>query len=595
MRQDEFEHRYHDMQESIKAPEALKAHTVAAARRMTQAQQNRAAKASFRPRRRHGLKTAPNRVFGTPGCVTQTLPRRGVAAVAIVVMLAMATALFLPGGLFGTPSGGGMSPSLFTVKAYAAESGSAIEADDEGRIIFPLDLQTAFQGASDIGDEGIYTGSILAIEGDDILRVQATLEGGELYSYTLDEFVAGEHPDKMVELASWKPTKRGTGDYYGKYDYVSVAQVDDGRAYDDPAKTVQARLVKRLGSTIDIAAEDGHVPLLGLWFSSGAVRPGPLGIDPQSLAGKTLTVTVEFADGRCQTQQIGLRAGTFKVEEAAHDAASATDIMPVEGPFADSDVAGEDSVYLLFGVVESSVDEPHPYPLDNANEHADAPMDAMSFADVLDAGEPVESVSLADDAQIADAVGRHVTELWLANDAGETNTLGRAYLESIEARVADRLPKGYDIFTDTDVASFFGDIEYYDACREITHGYTVDADGTLSDGYRYLVVTMDVRGAAFDAMRYTHVGELATPVSISEDGEVLRSTIAAFGCHVDGRTSDAGNWDQVAVSGDAARRVEIVYIVSDELLQTGRLALELQQPDTDANDETACKPHYVIL
>lgn len=604
MRDDEFKRRYGELQDGVRTPPALAERTLAAVWREEARARVRKRGQTAAPRSR-----APQPHLRDRGRLRQRAPLSGVGAASASRRWGMAAALAAAAGAatlalalalagFGGGASTAVPEGLLAVKAYAASAASSVEADEEGRIVFPQDLRTALQGAAaDPGDEGVYTGALFTVEAAGAERVQATLSGGELCSYAFDEFTAGEHPDKLAELMAWKPTKRGTGEHYGAYDYVSMSWADDGLDRDDPGKTVQARLVKRLGRTVDLPVAEGESPCLGLWFSCDGEDGGARGgaADPWNFVGEELTVTVQFADGRCQTQVIGLRAGTFAAEKIGYAAGSAGDALPVGDPVVPDDTADADRIYALFGVVESSADEPHPYPLDSANEHAGSPVDALAPSDALEPIGAVETSGLPE----ADAVNRtgerDAAEMWFIGDAGETYALGRVRIDNVTARVEERLPEGLDLATGTAVAGFFGDIDYYNACRRITHGYEVDADGTLSEGFSYLVVGMDVAAAASGENRYVSVQELGVPAAIdAEEGVVRTSTLTAFACR--GATAaDKGGWDRIALPGTEARRVEAVFIVSDDLLESGELALQIRRLDEGADDLTATKPGYIVI
>ncbi len=619
MRDDEITRRYSDLQDGLEAPASLKERTMAAVRREEAClcQDGAAARSGERrgerrPRRRAKRRgdafpasggSRPSELSASAGstgpAAAHEARRRGLggACVGVALLLAFVLALVLASGPFGTGPHGLEAP--FSIKAYAASTDSAIDADAEGRIIFPLDLQTAFQGAGE-GEEGIYTGAVFTVEGEGMRRVQATLTGGEIYRYEFDEFVAAEEPDKMAELVSWKPTRRGYGSHYGSYDYVTFAWADDGLADDDPAKAVQARLIKRLGSTIDVEVAGGEAPCLGFWFVGGAERETGLSREnPQNFAGENLTVTVQFEDGRCETQVIGLSAGTFAVEDVPYDAGAAGDVVPVGDPVVvRAEEGSSGSIYTLYGVVEFSFEGPHPYSLERANARADVPVEALALEDVLDAQETTNVVELSAQDAVNGAGERDSIEVALVEDSGEKHGQSMVLVKNVEARVANRLPEGYDLAVDTAVSGMFGDLEYYNACRRITHGYEVGADGTLSEGFSYLVVDMDMcRGDLSESSTGTYADELGRPAAIDVDrGAVTVSTMGAFACKSERFGDGPGSWSHVRVPPiEEYAHIELVFIVSDELLASGELALQLQHLDDEANDLTATKPGYLML
>ncbi len=618
MRDDEITRRYGALQDDLETPASLKARTMAAVRReearispdgiVVRGREQHGERRSRRRAKRRGDAFSasggarPSGLSTSAGSTASAAAapaarRRRLVGATIGVAVALIVALALAFGTFGAGPHGPEAP--FAVKAYAASTDSVIDADAEGRIIFPLDLQTAFQGAGE-GEEGIYTGAVFTVEGEGMQRVQATLTGGEIYRYEFDEFVAAEEPDKMAELVSWKPTRRGYGSHYGGYDNVTFAWADDGLAHDDPAKTVQARLIKRLGSTIDVEVAGGEAPCLGLWFVGGAERETGLAREnPQNFAGENLTVTVQFEDGRCETQVIGLRAGTFAVEDVPYDAGAAGDVVPVGDPvIVRAEEGSSGSIYILYGVVEFSFEGPHPYSLERANARADAPVEALDLEDVLDAQETTNVVELSAQDAVNGAGERDSIEVVLVEDSGERYGQGMVLVKNVEARVANRLPEGYDLAVDTAVSGMFGDLEYYNACRRITHGYEVAADGTLSEGFSYLVVDMDMRsGAMVDASGGTYADELGRPAALDVGrGIAMVSTMGAFACKSERFGDGPGSWSHVVIpANEEYAHIELVFIVSDELLASGELALQLQHLDDDADGLTATKPGYLML
>ena len=141
--------------------------------------------------------------------------------------------------------------------------------------------------------------------------MQANLTGGALYRVTFEDGPTDPDDPRMGELASWKPTARGTGEYYGGYDFVG-SSMRNGES--------KLSLAKLMGSTIDVSASDDPgiadgTTSFGLWTNEGEPPENIMG-DLQSpvidlFEGQTLTVTVTFEDGRTSTQAIELHAANF--------------------------------------------------------------------------------------------------------------------------------------------------------------------------------------------------------------------------------------------------------------------------------------------
>lgn len=181
---------------------------------------------------------------------TRKTPRHRwcIAAAACV----LATALVF--GLLPTINGGGDGETSeipgFTIRAYATEADTFIESDSDGNIYFNRDGTAGFL-ADDYSNAGFFTGCLFRVEGEGIVRIQANISTGELYRLTYNEFVKSDDPNRWDEALNWKQTKRGSGTYYSAYDYVAPMWSGTPENRNDPDKTVQVRLSKRLGATID--------------------------------------------------------------------------------------------------------------------------------------------------------------------------------------------------------------------------------------------------------------------------------------------------------------------------------------------------------
>ncbi len=66
----------------------------------------------------------------------------------------------------------------------------------DGRILFEADILFRVPPDDRYAEKGVYTGCMFRIEGDDIVRVQAHIDKGELYRYTYDEFQTASNPDR---------------------------------------------------------------------------------------------------------------------------------------------------------------------------------------------------------------------------------------------------------------------------------------------------------------------------------------------------------------------------------------------------------------
>ena len=114
----------------------------------------------------------------------------------------------------------------------------------------------------------------------------------------------------MGELASWKPTARGTGEYYGGYDFVG-SSMRNGESKLSLAKLMVPPSTSPQATT----RHRGRHDEFRLWTNEGEPPENIMG-DLQSpvidlFEGQTLTVTVTFEDGRTSTQAIELHAANF--------------------------------------------------------------------------------------------------------------------------------------------------------------------------------------------------------------------------------------------------------------------------------------------
>ncbi|WP_172136972.1 hypothetical protein [Adlercreutzia sp. ZJ473] len=553
MHEREFEHRYHQLQKSITASDDLKSAT-----RMLM----REAAASPAPDASAHASEGAREKQPAP----RRMKRAGLAVAACVIALLLAF-----GTLPAVLSGNSPAEPQFAVKAYADALDEVIEPNDAGLVVFPYDTKIGFQDTSAEGtEEGTYTGALFTVEGESITRVQATLSEGELYRYSFDRFTLGDEPEKARELLSWKPTKRGTGTYYADYDYVISAAVDDDLSHADPDKQMQARLIKRLGPTVDLAVSDSEPLYLGLWLDEASAGAGGM-FDVSALEGATLTVTAQFDDGTFQTQTIDLHVGWFACERAAFDEGSAADLVPVGEPLDEAVLSeGADACRTLYGITSGIANTPHPYPLDTANEHAGAPVDALPLESVLSYRGTLEPADYtAGDGQVR-AAGEHV-DIALAESlsgAGEAQPLE---VGLISAETLSTLPASYDLRASTQVAGMGGDLDYFNVCRRVTHGFTVGEDGSLSEEFSYVVVRLDVTNASGEATSIV-AQDLGAPCALGPQGVTFSSCGLFAASGWEGCEGD-NTWQTIPLPAHETRSLELVYIVDDKLFEAGELAL----------------------
>ena len=213
------------------------------------------------------------------------------------------------------------------------------------------------------------------IEGDDIVRVQAHIDKGELYRYTYDEFQTASNPDRWAEAQQWSTASIGEGAFFGAYDLVQpVSSLSESEQPDN--QTVGVKCYQRLGSTVDLPVNDEIGSRLsdycfGLWTNedAGAVTGYQDYID--TLDGATLTVTIEKADGSHATKSIELTAADVKAKlvPSETNGTPALELIPqIVDPF-EGDVQerlnkrseGYTWIHTLYGTVAEENCEPFPF------------------------------------------------------------------------------------------------------------------------------------------------------------------------------------------------------------------------------------------
>ena len=373
MNENEFRTRYAASQSPVEASPELKQRAVCNALQEGTAQHAgsqapaKGAVSAKRPTRRR-----PRPVSRTAGhsVGAASLARRWAPAAAACLVagaLAVAGIPALTSSLSGSPAitlDEAAARCGFSVRAYASDGSAPLAPGEGGTVAFDRDLGYRFRGGDDYKVSGFFSGCLFHVEGEGIVRVQAHLTGGALYRVTFEDGPTDPDDPRMGELASWKPTSRGTGEYYGGYDFVGSA-MRDGES--------KLSLAKLMGATIDVSADDDPgiadgTTSFGLWTNEGEV-PEDVFNDSQSpvidlFDGQTLTVTVTFEDGSTSTQAIELHVANFETEMV--------DGAPRLTPrLAADDAEASTSAKSLYGTVVEAGNGPFPFPLDDANDRAD--------------------------------------------------------------------------------------------------------------------------------------------------------------------------------------------------------------------------------
>lgn len=470
-----------------------------------------------------------------------------------------------------------LDPSLPFIKDQAptrayARTPNLLAADADGAIIpFALDDFMNFQNPLSFV-EG-FTGMMFTVEGDGIARVQATIDRGELYSMTAETLTRSKAEDveKLNEALNWSHKKRGMGTYLRDYDLVTTIPADDGFDYSDANKSFETRMAKRLGSTIDVAYEQGPLTL-GLWFDDVTYieEPGSNGLDWRpylhGLDGRTLTLTTVMLDGSCSTQTIELHDGWFSILPAGETDQGA-DWITAEGPFDAEPNGVEQARQTLYGEVTSITDQPHPFPLDGASERADSPADPYPLEELIDKasnvvvdGVPREDQIVSTDSSISPSGARLMSE--------QRSNMRCLQWSDVSAYITDALPD------DVDIAQLLGstnDHEYFNRANMARYGWSIDEEGSISGNGSFLVVNATLTNASDSPITFDGFSPVGTPCIVDRESNttVLPSSGSAF------TTSDdrGRNWEKnvPALEPRETVRLRIIYITDDEMQAAGEL------------------------
>ena len=259
----------------IKAPDELKARTLAAARQARrEAQQNTP----------QHLTAAPHRRFG--------MVKRIVAVACAFGVVVGGTAVW-KSQRNGQPAADAVAETVahsFGIVAYAADTGKTIEPKDS-KIVF----DTA-AGGMDSATKGFFSGCLFKVTGDGIETVSASIDKGGLYRV---ERMDIQESDADNILQGTYPPTQGADDFL-------VHGYDDGDWWVEASWHVENGFVETYAPPT----------CYGLWG-----EPKPVDMAQESelqdawqtrideFDGATLTVTVTFTDGTTDTQTLTLHTG----------------------------------------------------------------------------------------------------------------------------------------------------------------------------------------------------------------------------------------------------------------------------------------------
>lgn len=557
-------------------------------------------------------------------------PLTGFAKRAIAACLA--AAVILAGSTFAlsTFTTADNATSSLVIKAYGGQvSDTFLPSGNSDTIVFNCETETQRFVSPDSETytrEGFYTGCVFRVEGDNIARIQANVSRGELYRVTSMEYTMQSNPELAQEVASWKGSSSiGKGEILGKYDYVAPVlfyeyiDEDDANADklgSDPSAVHKVNLYQRLGQTIDVESTDEpETPMseyaFGLWTneSFNATEPNPdnvttceqdnLNAALDTLDGAQLTITVTYDDGSQTTQVIDLSSADFKanVITVLNGLNTTLELVP-QIVAADDDeyrarVLEENSgvgiIHTLYGTLDNSNNEAFPCgeasyenltePLTPAYEPA-APeqVDAESTdrtgpqpgpdirkSDVSDLGMSYD----AEHGWVVDESGNYVS---VADAGAATISVDRVYR-------ADSLPEGVQI---TDMLDYYEAGGFYDSALDHLYneyaGYTISADGTLSEGFSYVVVEKTVTNNTNQLIEVQFAdGEFITLQENPSNKDMWSSTYPYWGTDMIWRSGhDEPGWDThvlfETLEPHETRTFQLFYVLPSDVLDDPLLA-----------------------
>lgn len=276
--------------QDMKAPEALKERTLAAAREARRAEQENAPQ---------HLAPAPRRRFG--------MAKRILAAACAFGVIVGGTAVW-------QAQSSGPSGSEAIAEAVAHSFGIVAYAADTGEIIAPQDSTIVFDDGAGVDslEDGFYSGCLFKVTGENIATVSATMDRGGLYrTRTLQDFDVNAYY-QMAEAAEAASDPRLEGaDVVMPYSLADDAETGSANTewFADACWKLENGFVDEYDPDVSYGfwAEpkpyDENADLRESWQAR---------ID--EFAGATLTVTVTFTDGTTDTQTLSLHTGKLGVE-----------------------------------------------------------------------------------------------------------------------------------------------------------------------------------------------------------------------------------------------------------------------------------------
>lgn len=475
----------------------------------------------------------------------------------------------------------------FTVKAYAAGTQSPLAAGDNGMIVFGHTSDLS-QSSPEWDDNGTYTGCLFKVEAEGVKTVQAHISKDMLYRYDTQNVSYASNSELLYEASTWKPLKRGLGEHLSAYDKVAVGIANDGLSKDDPNKTYQVQMSKRLGQTAELNYDEGDEgAYFGLWTdevgdsdtSDDSMRD-QFGAIANAFEGAKLTVTVTFEDGRTSTQVINLHAGNFLADwnDASGEDLGALAIQPT---LLEDGAEVPDSALVLrtvYGEVASSTSEAFPYANEPINEYANTTDEPMKLpndgtGDFLENGVQVE---IGKDGEVlstyASAATDESSETMLDSRSEQTPSLK---VSEITTELVDCLPESTPV-EKTEIARM-APLDYWNRIIEQRCGFTIGSDWKASDGASILHVGYSLTNSSderklFRVPYMQGLGRIDGGATFYSAGNSA-APLMFVGAKNDGSTCGWYDNDVATLEPGESMKVDCYYEVSNLLLSRNDLAI----------------------
>lgn len=475
----------------------------------------------------------------------------------------------------------------FTVKAYAAGTQSLLAAGDNGMIVFGHTSDLS-QNSPEWDDNGTYTGCLFKVEAEGVKTVQAHISKGMLYRYDTQNVSYASNSELLYEASTWKPLKRGLGEHLSAYDKVAVGIANDGLSKDDPNKTYQVQMSKRLGQTAELNYDEGDEgAYFGLWTdevgdsdtSDDSMR-AQFGAIANAFEGAELTVTVTFEDGRTSTQVINLHAGNFLADwnDGGDEDLGALSIQPT---LLEDGADVPDSALVLrtvYGEVASSTSEAFPYANEPINEYANTTDEPMKLPndgteDFLENGVQVE---IGKDGEVlstyASAATDESSETMLDSKSEQAPSLT---VNGISTELVDCLPESTPV-EKTEIARM-APVDYWNRIIEQRCGFTIGSDWKTSDGASIIHVNYSLANASderklFRVPSMQSLGRIDGSATFYSAGNSA-APLMFVGAKNDGSTCGWYDNDVATLEPGESMKIDCYYEVSNSLLSRNDLAI----------------------